>query len=80
MNRPAFTLVELMIATSIACLIAAGAFMFFSGSGRISKESYREINNALSNRVDREQRLFAPTWRGNTVLLPCGDLAKEADE
>ena len=42
MNRSAFTLVELMIATAITCLIAAGTFMFFSGSGRISRAGYRE--------------------------------------
>ena len=80
MNRSAFTLVELMIATAITCLIATGTFMFFSGSGRMSKESYREINNALSNRVDREKRLFVSARTGGAVLLPCGELAKEADE
>lgn len=80
MNRPAFTLVELLIASAVACVIAAGTFMFFSGSGRISQDAYREINNALSNRVDRELRLFAPTRTGGTVLLPGGELAREADE
>ena len=80
MNRSAFTLIELMIATAITCLVAAGTFMFFSGSGRISRAGYREINNALSNRVDREKRLFVPARTDGTVFLPCDGLAGEVDE
>ena len=80
MNRPAFTLVELMLATAITCVIAAGVYVFFSGSGRISREGYREINAALSNRVDREKRLFVPSQKGWYVNPPVGETLNQETE
>lgn len=58
MNRPAFTLVELMIATFLTCVIAAGVFMFFSGSGRLSRDAYETVSAVMSNRVVREKAIF----------------------
>ena len=58
MNRRAFTLVELMIATFLTCVIAAGVFVFFSGSGRLSKEAYETVSAAMSNRVEHENAQY----------------------
>ena len=70
MNRPAFTLVELMLATSIVCVIAAGVFMFFSGSGRLSRDAYREVSAAMSGRADREKSFFTPRQGLESPYLP----------
>lgn len=70
MNRPAFTLVELMLATAITCVIAAGVFMFFSGSGRLSKDAYETVSAVMSNRVERENAIFAPGRLRESPDLP----------
>lgn len=70
MNRPAFTLVELMIATFITCLIAAGVFMFFSGSGRLSKDAYEAVSAAMDSRAARENSIFGPGRSGGEPYLP----------
>ena len=70
MNRPAFTLVELMIATAITCVIAAGVFMFFSGSGRLSKDAYEAVSAAMTNRVEREKAIFRADSRSGNPYLP----------
>lgn len=70
MSRPAFTLVELMIATFLTCVIAAGVFMFFSGSGRLSKDAYETVSAVMSNRVERENVIFAPGRLRESPDLP----------
>ena len=70
MNRRAFTLVELMIATSLACVIAAGVFMFFSGSGRLSRDAYETVSAAMSRRSERENAIFSPGHPRESPCLP----------
>lgn len=74
MNRPGFTLVELMLATTITCLIAAGVFVFFSGSSQVSREAYDDVTSAMSDRVVREQALFVEARLVPDVRLPCSNL------
>lgn len=72
MKRPAFTLVEFIIATSITCLIAAGVFMFFSGSGRLSKDAYETVSAAMNSRIERERSIFRSRLPRENPYLPCG--------
>lgn len=71
MSRPAFTLVELMIATTITCVIAAGTYMFFSGSGRMSREAYEEVSAAMTDCIVREKEIFRPGEFSEDACLPC---------
>lgn len=70
MNRPAFTLVELMIATFLTCVIAAGVFMFFSGSGRLSKDAYETVSAVMFNRVERDKAIFRADRFRESPYLP----------
>lgn len=69
-NRPAFTLIELMIATALTCLIAAGTFLFFSGSKTLSRDAYDTVTRAMSARIDREKSLFVEARLKVDVCLP----------
>ena len=80
MNRRAFTLVELMIATFLTCVIAAGVFVFFSGSGRLSKEAYEAVSAAMSNRVERENAVFRPGRVRESPYLPYDTGRRWGDE
>ena len=79
MNRPAFTLIELMIATALTCVIAAGTYVFFAGSGRISREGYDAISSALANRVARE-RSFLRAQADGTVNPPVGRALEQKED
>ena len=76
-DHPGFTLVELMIATAITCLIAAGTFLFFSGSKTLSKDAYGEVTRALTARIDREKSLFVEARLQVDVRLPGSNLWEE---
>ena len=76
-DRAGFTLVELMIATALTCLIAAGTFLFFSGSKTLSRAAYDEVTRAMSARTDREKSLFAEARRLVDVRLPGSNLWEE---
>lgn len=75
--RTGFTLVELMVATALTCLIAAGTFLFFSGSKTLSKDAYDEVTRAMSARTDREKSLFVEARRFVDVRLPGSNLWEE---
>lgn len=74
MSHTGFTLAELMLATAITCLIAAAAFVFFSGSARLSRDAYDEVTGAMSDRTFREQALFVEARRVPDVRLPGSNL------
>ena len=80
MNRAAFTLVELMIATSVACVIAVGVFMFFSGSATLSREAYEEVSRAMADRQAREQDLFVRARLEPSVQLPFSNRWEEVSQ
>ena len=80
MKRPAFTLVELTVATSIACVIAAGIFLFFAGSKRLSREAYLEVSAAMDGRLARERALFEPTRTVSQELLPFSNRVWEVSQ
>lgn len=70
MSRSAFTIVELMIATAITCVMAAGTFLFFSGSKTLSREAYDEVTGMMASRADRERDLFVRARQFVDVQLP----------
>lgn len=80
MGRPAFTLIELMIATTITCVIAAGTYMFFSGSGSLSREAYKEVSAVMSDCIVREKEIFRPGQVSENACLPCSNRVWEVAE
>lgn len=79
-NRPAFTVVELMIALSISTIVIAGVLVFFSGANRLGRDAYQTVEGALSNRVVRAKQFLAQAQAPKNVDLPMGEALDDSEE
>ena len=66
-TRPAFTLVEVLMASAITTLVAASLATFFVGSKRLIRDSYVESQLSLKLREQRERILFQAMREGGNV-------------
>lgn len=66
--RPAFTLLEVLMASAIATLVAASLATFFLGSQRLIRDSYLESQLSLKLRERRERVLFQTMREGGNAV------------
>ena len=66
-GRPAFTLIEVLMASAITTLVAASLATFFIGSQRLIRDSYIESQLSLKLREQRERLLFQTMREGGNV-------------
>ena len=66
-GRPAFTLLEVLMASAITALVAASLATFFVGSRRLIRDSYIESQLSLALREQRERVLFQTVREGGAV-------------
>ena len=65
--RPAFTLLEVLMASAITTLVSASLAAFFVGSPRLLRDSYIESQLSLKLRERREHLLFQTVREGGNV-------------
>lgn len=68
--RAAFTLLELLIASSIGTICLTGVVVFFIAVNRLNGETFGKLKGALNARVEREKTLFVRARETATVDLP----------
>lgn len=66
-GRPAFTLIEVLMASAITALVAASLATFFIGSQRLIRDSYIESQLSLKLREQRERLLFQTMREGGNA-------------
>lgn len=66
-GRPAFTLIEVLMASAITTLVAASLATFFIGSKRLIRDSYIESQLSLALREQRERILFQTMREGGNA-------------
>ena len=66
-GRPAFTLIEVLMASAITTLVAASLATFFVGSQRLIRDSYVESQLSLKLREQRERLLFQAMREGGNA-------------
>lgn len=67
MRRPAFTLVEMMLATTLTVVLSAALATLFIGVRRLVRQSYADAALSLSLRAERERALFNAVSEGGSV-------------
>lgn len=81
-GRPAFTLLEVLLASAVTTLVAASLVTFFFGSRRLIRDAYVESQLSLKLREQRERVLFQTMREGGNArwggLLSALDLKVEA--
>ena len=81
-GRPAFTLIEMLMASAITALVAASLATFFIGSQRLIRDSYIESQLSLKLREQRERLLFQTMREGGNAnwggLLSAQDVTVDA--
>ena len=81
-GRPAFTLLEVLMASAITTLVAASLATFFVGSRRLIRDSYVESQLSMKLRERRERLLFQTMREGGNAnwggLLSAQDVTVDA--
>lgn len=67
MRRPGFTLVEMMLATTLTVVLSAALATLFVGIQRLVRQSYADAALSLSLRAARERALFNAVSEGGSV-------------
>ena len=67
MRRPAFTLVEMTLATAVTAVLSVALATLFVGIHRLVRQSYADAALSLSLRAERERALFNAVTEGGSV-------------
>ena len=67
MRRPAFTLVEMTLATTVTAVLSVALATLFVGIHRLVRQSYADAALSLSLRAARERALFNAVPEGGSV-------------